>query len=384
MNCKNHKKKPLACIVTYYRSYNYGSQLQSYALTKTMNRLGYKCFIFKRFFVFPYFIIHPHLFFSRLYNLIFRKERKKFFDSNPYSISEARVKKNAAYIDDNYNQLDINSIRKWRRIISSNMIFIAGSDIIWQPANGYPSHYLLDFTYHTNLPTLSYASSFGTNDIPMKYKKAYKKYLSSIDHLSVREEGSKKLLDSIVDKSSQVVLDPTLLLSQADWDIFCEKSYVKGKYDKNYILCYFVMDDDRYWDYVAKMEKSLNIPVLVLPMHHSDENKGYEYINDGTPYDFVWLIKHATVICTDSFHACVFSTIYNKEFYLLSRTRNDEKAKYTGFFSKFHLEDHLVNDETIFRRKTDYKYNDTNQLIISERRKSIAYLRSSLMEDHNE
>ena len=375
MENQNNKRK--ACVVTYFRSFNYGSQLQSYALCCALEKLGFDAYIFERFFVLPYFIKHPSLFVSRLRNLLFRKERKAFFESNPYEVNDDRKKKNAQFIADNYKVLDLNSNDVWNKTLQDKTAFIAGSDIIWQPANGYPSHYLLDFTYFEDIKTMSYASSFGTQSIPAKYQKAYRKYLGAIDHLSVREEGSKKLLDQLVDKETTVVLDPTMLLTREEWEAFADKAYVKKQVPKAYILCYFVMDDSRYWKYVKLMQEKLGVSVVVLPMHKSAENVNYQVILDGTPYDFVWLIKNATAICTDSFHACVFSTIFNKEFYLLKRERKAEDSKYKGLFQRFNSgvqvedEDHFVRNETV-------DFTPINEALSLARQESLNFLRSSL------
>lgn len=380
----NQKRKRNACVVTYFRSFNYGSQLQSYALCHALEKLGFEAYIFERFFVLPYFIKHPSLFVSRLRNLLFRKERKTFFEANPYEVNEDRKKKNAKYIADNYKILDINNSNIWNEILQDGTVFIAGSDIIWQPANGYPSHYLLDFTYFEDIKTMSYASSFGTQSIPKKYQKAYRKYLGAIDHLSVREAGSKVLLDQLVEKETTVVLDPTMLLTREEWDEFADKAYVKESVPNRYILCYFVMDDPRYWNYVKLMQDSLDIPVVVLPMHKSAENVNYQVILDGTPYDFVWLIKNATAICTDSFHACVFSNIYEKDFYLLKRARKAEDSKYTGLFNLFGNNYRIVNDESVFTKNDVVDEYPVNTALSTNRDSSYLYLKRLLAEGKNE
>lgn len=379
MNIPDNKRK--ACVVTYYKSYNYGSQLQSYALCRALEKLGFDAYIFSRFFVPAYFLKHPSLFIARLRNMLFRKERKAFFEAHPYEVNADRIKKNSAFIRDNYKELDINSASVWNETISDKTAFIAGSDIIWQPANGYPSHYLLDFAYFEDLQTMSYASSFGTQSIPEKYQSAYKKYLGAIDFLSVREEGSKQLLDQLVDKETTVVLDPTMLLTREDWDAFADKAYVKDVIPGKYILCYFVMDDPRYWNYLKLMQKELDIPVVVLPMHKSAEKTEYQVILDGTPYDFVWLIKNATAICTDSFHACVFSNIYNKDFYLLKRERKAEDSKYTGLFNMFGNSYRIVKDENVFIEYGRTDEQRVNSVMSSNREKSYDYLKQLLTED---
>lgn len=44
------------------------------------------------------------------------------------------------------------------------------------------------------------------------------------------------------------------------------------------------------------------------------------------PQEFLWLIKNAELVITDSYHLCVFSIIFEKKFYVIDRLVNKEKC----------------------------------------------------------
>ena len=50
-----------------------------------------------------------------------------------------------------------------------------------------------------------------------------------------------------------------------------------------------------------------------------DEKFGDIVLFDVTPNDFISLIKYATFVFTDSFHACVFSNIYSTPYVVFDR-----------------------------------------------------------------
>ena len=61
------------------------------------------------------------------------------------------------------------------------------------------------------------------------------------------------------------------------------------------------------------------IPFPGIEYNMSDVNLGKYRFDDADPSDFISLIKHAEYVFTDSFHATVFSLLYEKEFYSFPR-----------------------------------------------------------------
>ena len=367
------------CVVTGFAGGNYGTKLQSTALCKYFEKMGYDTVILDKFRVFPYFLRHPLILKNRLLNRINRKQNIDFFNPSPYTPSEERNKRLNEYEKENYNVLTIDKWHDWKEILKDKPYFVVGSDIIWQPSFGIPGKWFLDFTYHTKIKKFSYATSIGANELPEKNYPYYKKYLSEFTAIGVREQKAVELLEPIIGREVVNVIDPTLLHDTEFWDKYAQKAKIPqdiaaGKF----IFCYFVMDDPRYWDYMKIVEKATGMKIVVLPMHYTDEQAPYTVLTEGTPYEFVWLIKNAAFICTDSFHACAFSLNYKKEFYLLRRARKDEDAKYDDFFKRYGLEGRNIQNESEFLRKTDIDYTAAHRKLQEDRKFAYDFISDAL------
>ena len=138
------------------------------------------------------------------------------------------------------------------------------------------------------------------------------------------------------------------------------------------------MPDPRYWNYIRLAAEKTGLQVIVLPMHDLDEQQPYEIVRDGTPCEFVRLVRDAAFVCTDSFHACVFSTIYHKEFYLLRRARKAEDDKYDDFLNRYALTDRVVTDEGRFTRNERISFETADRQMAEDRERSLAFLDRAL------
>lgn len=356
------------CVVTWYKSPNYGTQLQSASLCSYLKEKGFDVYILHSFKVKEYLIQHPSLLISRIKMKLNTKKKQKFFHPVSYEVTPEQQKNIDKYISDNFKPLDITTMSQWKKIIAEKWIFITGSDIIWQPALGSPNKMFLDFAMFENLTRIAYASSTGAKKLPEKYYKNYKKLLKGFHAISTREQNSADFFSELLCRKVYKVIDPTLLHDKNFWDNFAAKAQLGNITGKKYILCYFVMEDKRYWSYVKKAANMYkDTEIIVLPMHYSDEKNEYTVIKNGTAYEFINLIKNSEFIITDSFHAAVFSFIYDKEFYVLKRIRSDEDEKFNDLMNKYSLNHRFVTDETAFIRNTNIDYNEGKKVLSKDR-----------------
>lgn len=369
------------CIVTWYGKANYGTSIQALALAKVLEARGYHVSFLKRFMVKPFLIRHPVLLYARVMKKIGSRKRNAFFTPVPYRLSEERQQRIREFNRENYRELSITTTSEWRRIIGRKTIFAAGGDILWNPARGYPAEPFLDFAYYAGLPRFSYGSSVGSRELPKKYHRAYRRYLSSMKEIGVREQAVADMLEPIVHRKVNRVADASLLLTEREWNEYADRAQVSVPVQPGgFVLCYFVMNDPRYWEYAAKVREAAGLQMIVLPMHELDEQQPYDVIRDGTLCEFIRLIRDAAFICTDSFHACAISLIYRKEFYLLRRSRKAEDDKYDDFLKRYRLTDRIVRDEQVFERKPDTDYSHAGQQLAEDVLNSLAYLDKVLEE----
>lgn len=367
------------CISTFFGTENYGSNIQAVGLARTFEQLGYEVSFVGAFRARLFKFQHPILLYARLINRINRKKNTAFFVPEPYQKTEKRMNRIQRFKEEQFRIKSIITYEDWKKCIKNRPIFVAGSDIIWNPARGYPAERFLDYAYYAKLPRFSYASSIGAKSLPAKYYRAYRRYLGSMVEVGVREQAVADMLEPIIHRKITKVVDPSLLRTAKEWDELADKAEISVPISEDgFILCYFVMSDLRYWEYVKKIREKTKKQVIVLPMHHLDEEQPYDVILDGTPYEFIWLIKNAEFVCTDSFHACAVSLLYEKDFYLLRRTRKAEDDKYDDFLKRYHLTNRIVTDENRFVQlpSTDYSY--AREQLEKDREHSMLFIATAL------
>ena len=122
--------------------------------------------------------------------------------------------------------------------------------------------------------------------------------------------------------------------------------------------------------------------VLVIQLKYFLLNNSYLKYYKTSPKEFIWLIKNAEIVCTDSFHATVFSIIFQREFYTVKRFLDTSGASQNGrivnLLDRFDLSNRLIDDETIFKRINITNYNEVSQKLKQEREDSIQWLMNAL------
>jgi hypothetical protein len=228
---------------------------------------------------------------------------------------------------------------------------------------------------------IAYAPSIGVMDITDKNIKAKMAVLiSRFEHLSVREDRGREIIFELTQKESELVLDPTLLLDSNDYD-----SLVDGMTDfrKEYLLCYFLGENEKYWRTVQKMQRVKNMSIKIIPIHGKDCKRKFEIALDTGPCDFLWLFKNASLICTDSFHGTIFSILYKKQFVIFERfSKHDPKGENSRIYNLLKclsLEDRVVSDKNIYNvLSKEIDFESVDSILSKLKKKSIMYLENTL------
>lgn len=135
--------------------------------------------------------------------------------------------------------------------------------------------------------------------------------------LSVREDKAVDIVKNTIGITCHKVLDPTMLLERAEWDkIKKMPTKINGK---NYILTYFLGGRTREVEKVIYRYAKLTDSAVI---NLQDYNTPYYTVG---PDEFVGLISKAKMVLTDSFHATVFSIIYEKPFVVYDRQGSGKK-----------------------------------------------------------
>lgn len=248
-------------------------------------------------------------------------------------------------------------------------LYIAGSDQIWNPrfANGRDPAFFLDFGAATTRRA-SYAASFASEQLPQNSEQEMQSHLATLDDISVRESSGLDILHSLGYEGVQVV-DPVFLLPRSYWDSVAGRSEIRHK--GNYILLYAFDAGPLIRDTARRLSEDMRLPVISIAAYPV---KGVEknYCNAG-PAEFLSLIRGASVILTESFHALAFGMIFRVPFFAFRRNEN-LNARLTDFLSTLGLSQRLITSDTGTLPQVGMDFSAPETILDQMRETSVKYL----------
>ena len=374
-------------IVTPYKTINFGTKLQAYAMQELMSEFDEAEIInFNTKSDLRFKAIIGKLSIEILKNKLKVKKQEKEEKKNAkfYSIKQKR-KKCISLFDCNYKFSDIikNSI-EFNKYVTKYTDIVCGSDQLWAPRNIKADWFTLSLI-PDNINKFSFAASFGVEKVPNNMIKKYKKYLNRLNYIGVREQSGKKIVQDLIGREPAINLDPTLMLDKNKWNKLIEKSSIT--INEKYVFCYFLGTNIEHRKYAEEIAKKIDAKLVTIPhfreYNESDINFGDIQLEDVSPIDFVSLIANSEFICTDSFHGTVFSIIYEKEFAVFERFKNGTEestnSRIYSILDILDLKNRLVlNDNDIEKIMQKINYQDVNERLLVERKKSLDYLKNAL------
>lgn len=339
-------------IVTINDNNNYGNRLQNYALSKVIESFGCSP---KNIENYPYFN-------SKRYYLL-KRIKYRHFD---YYYSKDNEKK------ENFRQFN-QLISYYPGIYSpykkySDLDFVVcGSDQIWNPLYALDECTILKI--FPNHKRIAFSASFGVDFINDTGAQLIKKELLKFKNISVREEAGAKIIKDLTGRDATVLVDPTMLLTKEEWR---KVSKQPKRAKEGYILTYFL--SPKCEEAKVKLEEIRGDKEVYELLNPEDQFAG-----TAGPSEFLWLFDHADLILTDSFHACVFSFLFNKPFIVYDRNWNEGNmnSRLETLLSNFSLErkyagSGLLNDIW------EHDYTEGYKQLEIERKKAINFLKKAL------
>lgn len=240
-------------------------------------------------------------------------------------------------------------------------VLVVGSDQVWHCGDwGDPRAYLLEGA--PKLRAISYAASFGLTQLPEDWVDVFKRGLPRFSAISCREREGVDICRRL-GFDAEWVVDPTLLLDRSDWNHLLENSDGEERRgSRRRLVCYFLgLDIRRHLPLLERFAEKMDCEVLVLanqallkPLPTSFRDlTGYfkrSRVKVGRAYgprEFVRAFASATWTLTDSFHAIMFSEIFNRNMRFISpatKTRKEMFARILEFGREFITGNWLSND----------------------------------------
>ena len=358
------------CVQTWFNSLNFGTTLQAYALFCKLRSLGYDVAILDG--------IGQGL--QDLLNRIKVLISRTFVHREPKWMHERRraVRK---WCTNNFIIHHINSKKDLEAVIQETDCFISGSDQIWNTYFEFNTAMFLSFAQEKK--RISYASSIGTANVNPIHANAIRELLSLYSHISVREETGARALQQLTGRSDITqVPDPTFLLSKDEW--LSLDQGVNDSIQKPYILCYLLGSNPEYPNFIKKISTCYNASNVVLTP--SLENPGLSIPNSQilttlNASQFIHLISHAQLICTDSFHATALAAIMQRPFIDFLRFSDgdtlSQNSRIHDLLSHLNLNDRIfTHSRVIPQGKIDF--SKVNQIIELDRKLGTEYLKASI------
>lgn len=325
---------------------NYGGLLQAWALQNVLRRMGHDVVTFQpdmrmRLSWKRALVVYP----LRFVRYILGKSDVVRYEHAYNEIQCVTTANTRGFVEGNINY------RKYRKISALREkdydMIIVGSDQVWRPCYNnsfYNSieNSFLDFAQSWNIKRIAYAASFGTDEWEFTEEETKKcaALAKLFDAVSVREMSGIGLCRDKLGVDAVHVLDPTLLLDREDYVSLIEKNGRTIR-PKGQLMCYILDETKEKKDLIALIADTKNL----IPFRANAR------IDDATatlsekvqPPVEQWLrdFLDAEFVVTDSFHACVFSIIFNKPFVVLGN-RERGMARFMSLMEMFGLTDHLL------------------------------------------
>lgn len=355
---------------------NYGGILQSYALQTVLERLGHEVYVFNR----------EQQYDKTRWKYIPKRFVKRIIGRDVVIFQEARYKKEAPMICQhiwNFRKKYIHEyiIKSFDDIKKMNLdAIIVGSDQVWRPCyfksqwNVAIENAFLSFTRDWNIKRVAYAASFGVNDWEFSDQETQlvAEAVKLFSAISVREDSGIKLLKEKLNLDSIQVLDPTLLLSRDDYVKLIEKADI-GKSSGN-LLTYILNPSSKKTTFINEVAKAKGL--IPFSVNNSNVKQTAPVEQRIMPPIEKWLqgFNDAKLVITDSFHACVFSIIFNKPFIVLGNHERGN-ARFESLLNMFDLKDRLANigDDISSLGEIDYSVVDKIYDTLKEESESFLF-----------
>lgn len=325
-------------ILTLPLHTNYGGILQCYALQTVLQRMGHNV----RVLVKPqhersYCIIYPLAICKRILKRYILGKKVNILKA-PYQIRRQNTDRFIKCYINQYTR------RNWTYKLANKFdAIVVGSDQIWRPEYSQPiEQAFLSFLEDANIKRVAYAASFGVDYCG--YTKEQLKVCSSLlkrfDAVSVREASGINLCRDYFGVEALQMLDPTLLLSADDYRILISREYTEPA--KGNMLVYILDKTPEKVSLVEKIAKDKGlIPFWLDSPDEYKDNLPLEKQIKMPVEQWLRSFDDAEFVFTDSFHGCIFSIIFRKQFLAFG---NQERglSRFHSLLDLFSLNERLI------------------------------------------
>ena len=229
---------------------------------------------------------------------------------------------------------------------------------------------------------ITYAASFGNTTLEKlkKYNKLDEigSLLNKFDAISVRDENSGKIVETLIEKEPVYNLDPVLTY---DYMYCCDK-IPQIKRTEEYLIIYAyagrISDEEADWITVYAKKRGLKVYAL------GGIQKCADRFIDCSPFEVLAFFNNASEVITDTFHGSIFSIITHRPFTTLVRKSignsygNEEKI--TDLLKRLKLTSRMTMDITSAEKINNQPINyfKVDEILNQQRKIAKKYLKDNI------
>lgn len=325
-------------LLTYYGSTNHGTNLQGYAMYKSIKEMCNECDV--EIINVQYFIQPMRPYFSDISIDGFMKDIKKmlvymsfqnkyFKYSFPYLYTR-NVLKVVDYINNkNYD------------------IIFVGSDTVLElfrvGKNEFTFYWLPDDIKAEKIMISVSARDLSSDQLTIKQKEYLMKSIYGFKKISVRDDATYRLMKDLGYDNITKTPDPTFSLNISD--VYAEKYVLKRKINnkKNIVGIHFTRDFKWANKFIEILKINNYTVVSLRPSISSD----YQ-INDIGPFEYAGIFKHFKVMITHKFHDTVFCMKNKIPVITISPSieyaNSYNESKYYSILKDFEMQENYISD----------------------------------------
>ncbi len=350
---------------------NYGSALQSWALSKAIEKVTDDC----RAVLIDYCPLalkdkNPLNPIENMWDT--DSELRRMCESNLSAIKENYYKFDKFYTNKFNRTKKEYDHNNFNEIIEDENIsgFVCGSDTIFCVDEfGIDDGFFANYDCMKNGYSVSYAASFGDCTFNDEIYKKIDERLKNFKFIGLRETTMLSYIEKKVSVPVKRVIDPTLLLTQKDYEEIIDKN----KESEPYLLLYSRRKNDTMDSFAKTKAKEMNLNVIEISISNANADIHKIFYEAGAE-EFLSLVKNASYIVTNSYHGMIFSIQFRKEFVIFSREQCNTKI--SELLEMSGLSDRLLKDGN--ESFKDIDYDKVHSIIERERKESLEFLKMEL------
>lgn len=374
-------------VITLILLRNYGGILQAYALRTVLSRMGHEV----THLALPYYPVLPWykapLAYAKravLKYLLHRYPHHHIRYEHYFRLTAPEVFRNTQRFIDRH--IPRRFFKRYGDVPRADYdALVVGSDQIWRPKyQDIPiDQAYLSFTAGWKVKRVAYACSFGTADWEYTAQQTARcrAALQTFDGVSVREESAVGLVKKHFGVDAQWVLDPTMLLTKEDYLALLDDNGVPAP--EGDLFAYVLDAGSEVHDAVRAYAGRKGLKVMEGSWS-LEEDDSLPLAQRTKPPVEAWLqaFNKASFVITDSFHACVFSILFEKPFVVIGN-KDRGMARYHSLLSLFGLEDRLLSDPSKLDTLGDIHFAPVRKRLAELRKESMVFLQCSLQSSGN-